>query len=423
VVLDAGSKRDLTAFSVDSYNPPESISPSVASPTPKATPQPSGSAQKLRDENPADGRSIGLLFDDINTSTGDLAHAKIAAARFIREAVQGGDNIGVFTTSSIGATPFSSDNAVILAEMAKVKSHPLISASGLAQCPRMTAYEAYQILNRNPSVMQAKVIEACQCSGAAVCGVGDITPSSLFDPTSRFHDPATIDIVESQARQTWEQARLASQATLDGIKSSLDQLASRPGRRMLLLASAGFLSSTLDEQLDAITNLALRTGVVINSLDAKGLYAESPGPPINESVETTDLPLGSTVFQIESLGDRLDDLDSAMARFAESTGGLLFRNNNDLDLGFRRLGLLPGCIYLLGFPPAEDGKYHKIKVELRSASHDFLQVRPGYFAPTNVSSRQPIPAEKLDALISGTDERADFPAVISEDLGAAGAGR
>src|SRR5580658_1195678 len=38
VVLDAGSKRDLTAFSVDSYNPPESISPSVASPTPKATP-------------------------------------------------------------------------------------------------------------------------------------------------------------------------------------------------------------------------------------------------------------------------------------------------------------------------------------------------------------------------------------------------
>lgn len=144
----------------------------------------------------------------------------------------------------------------------------------------MTAYEAYEILNRNPTVMQAKVLEACRCSGAAVCGVGDISPTSLFDPTSRLHDPETIDIVESQGRQTWDQTRLASQATLDAIKSSLDQLARRPGKRMLLLASAGFLSGTLEEQQDAIINLAVRGRVVINALDAKGLYAEAPGPPI-----------------------------------------------------------------------------------------------------------------------------------------------
>src|ERR1039458_6665202 len=146
-------------------------------------------------------------------------------------------------------------------------------------------------------------------------------------------------------------------------KGGITQLANLPGRRMLLFASSGFLSVTLDEQQDSIVNEALHASVVINSLDAKGLYAETPGIPINESVEVVELPVSSIVFQVRSLGDRLDSLDSAMASFAESTGGLLFRDNNDLDLGFYRLGVLPTTTYLLGFTPAEDGKYHKIKVE------------------------------------------------------------
>jgi hypothetical protein len=124
------------------------------------------------------------------------------------------------------------------------------------------------------------------------------------------------------------------------------------------------------------------------------------------------------VFQVESLADRLDDLDSAMARFAESTGGLLFRNNNDLDLGFHQLGVLPACTYLLGFAPSEDGKYHKIKVELKNKTHGFVQVRPGYFAPTNAPNIQPSLAGKMDALMNGTDDTA----VISEKLGKTNSG-
>jgi VWFA-related protein len=308
--------------------------------------------------------------------------------------------------------------------MTKVQSHPRILAGGLAQCPRMTAYEAYQIVNKDPSATQAKVDEACHCGGGPSCDVTGLLPSQLVNPTSGVRGNAyeggtlssLIDSIQAQAAQTWEQSRLASQATLDSIKNSLDQLARMHGRRMLLLASSGFLSGMLDEQQDAIINAAVRAGVVINSLDAKGLYAEAPGTPINESVESVELPASSVVFQIRSLGDRLDSLDSTMARLAESTGGLLFRNNNDLDLGFYRLGVLPSTTYLLGFTPAEDGKYHKIRVELKNASHDFVQVRPGYFAPTAGSSEQPSAAEKMDAVMRSTEEKADLPATISEKL-------
>jgi len=427
-------------FSIDTFNAPVENSSRSSSPAPDGAVQPATPAPESPSQNPANGRWIGLLFDDINTSPGDLAHAKIAASRFIKEAVQSGDRIAVFVTSGGEVAEFTNQPTVVLATVTRVQSHPRTSPSGLALCPRMTPYEAYQIVKGDPAAMKAKVVEACNCSGNGDCPNGmveAIPDADLMNPkfgsgqsigNNQYGGAGTlsslINTVMGQAEQTWEQTHEASLATLDAIKNSLDQLARRPGKRMLLLASSGFLSGMLDEQQDAIINEAVHAGVVINSLDAKGLYAETPGTPINESVETaSQLPSSTVVFQMRSIGERVDELDSAMARFAESTGGLLFRNNNDLDLGFYRLGMSPYCTYLLGFTPGEDGKYHKIKVELKNASHDFVQVRPGYFAPAKASSDYlPSATEKMDAVMRGSGERTDLPATISEKLGSATSG-
>ncbi|HEY6387904.1 MAG TPA: VWA domain-containing protein [Candidatus Acidoferrum sp.] len=429
-VFDGSTERDLTAFSVETFNAPADA-PKSASPAPDTPANRTALtlAPKLPSQNPVSARWIGLLFDDINTAPGDLAHTKIAAARFIKEAVGSDDRIAVFTTSSGMASGFTNDSAAILLVMTKLQSHPRVSPGGLARCPRMTAYEAYQIIKGDPSAMKAKVLEACTCGGSSGCDALEAIPDNNFmnltptNPNAGYSLPTyVLDPILAQAQQTWDQARVASQVTFDAIKSSLDQLARMPGKRMLLLASSGFLSNTLDQEQDSIINEALRAGVVINSLDAKGLYAEAPGTPINETSESGELPVSAIVFEMRSLGDRLEELDSSMARFAESTGGLLIRNNNDLDLGFHQLSLLPACTYLLGFTPAEDGKYHKIKVELKNSSHDFVQVRPGYFAPTPGSIEQPSPADKLDTLMKGTEEKTDLPATISEKLETAKSG-
>ena len=403
LVHDSGRIRDVSAFSVDTFNAPTVDQPKAANPV-KDTEEAQVSPQIVTQagKEAPKGRWIALVFDDISTATGDLAHAKIAAKRFVGEAVASGDHIGVFTTSAGGALEFSVDPAAIQNAVTNVQSHPRISPGGLALCPRMTAYEAYRIVNNDPSAMKAKVQEACSCSGAPECDIGDMDLLSgaslaIRDASGGTTISSVLVTVKAQAEQTWNQARLASQATLDGIKESLDQLAKKPGRRMLLLASSGFLSGMLDAEQDAIVTGAVRAGVVINSLDAKGLYAEAPGPPINESVEVVELPAGATVFQIQSLGDRLDSLDSAMARFAEGTGGLLFQNNNDLELGFRQLGILPACTYLLAFAPPQDGKYHRIKVELKNGRHGSIQVRSGYFAPAKVSGGQPNRTETIDS--------------------------
>jgi VWFA-related protein len=427
VVFDGSNRRDLAAFSVDTFTPPADTSPRSPDPSQDTRAQPRAPAPSPKLPSPSTGRWIGLLFDDINTAPGDLAHAKIAASRFIREAVQSGDHIAVLTTSGGSAVAFTNDTAAILGSMTKVQAHPRISQGGLAMCPRITAYEAYQIVKGDPAAMKAKVSEACSCNGGNGCfeGVPDsnfenLTPSN--PGVGNYVPTELLDSVLAQARQTWDQARIASQVTLDAIKSSVDQLARRPGKRMLLLASSGFLSNTLDQIQDSIVNEALHAGVVINSLDAKGLYAEAPGTPLNEVSQSGELPISTIVFEMRTLGDRLEELDSAMARFAESTGGLLFRNNNDLDLGFHQLGLLPACTYLLGFTPVEDGKYHKIKVELKNVSHDVAQARPGYFAPLAGYSDQPATADRMDDVIRGSGEKTDLPSTIIEELGTARSG-
>jgi VWFA-related protein len=420
-VFDSGRRRDLAQFSVQTSNAVGASSPSKTASAPPATSHKSTTSQ----QTPASGRWIGLFFDDINTPPGDLGRAKIAARRFIAEAAQNDDRIGLFTTSGGQISQFTSDRAAVLESITATQSHPRMERAGLKACPRITPYEAYQIVHNDPITMQAKLIEACQCDPEGVCDpnlLSRVNPSNLMNPSPGSPAATMIVQVRDQAQVTWNEARLVSQTTLDAVRAAVDRLSQMPGKRVLLLVSSGFLSGDLVDREDEITNEALRAGVVINSLDSKGLYAEPPGRPLTESGQAQALPDLTMMYEARSLGDTLQSEDAVMARFAESTGGLLFRNNNDLDFGFRELGLVPAYAYELGFQPDEDGKYHKIKVEVQNAKHDFIQARPGYFAPTREAQEAastPTPEEQVDAEVRGSQQRSDFPLSVSERFGTA----
>ncbi len=407
IVLDSGTRRDLTAFSVQSSSASRSsIMKRAVSPEETA----SRANAPSREQNHAAGRSLLLFFDDTNTYPGDLAHAKLGARRFVKEAVEEGDRLAVFSTSAGKVLDFSGDAPKILATIAAVQSHPRMSPGGLAPCPRITPYEAYRILNNDAMAMQAKVEEACHCAGGPTCDVSNLRPDELLNPTSRTVNnyytsgpplSSLIDAVKTQADQTWNQARIVSEVTLDGIRKAIEELAQSPGTRILLLASAGFLSGTLEYEEDQIINRAVEMRVVINSLDAKGLYAESPTRPLTELSEMTEVPIATLVYEARTLGERLDSVDAVLAKFAESTGGLFFRNNNNLDLGFYELGVAPEVSYLLAFSPAEDGKYHKVTVEFTTPHQYLVQARPGYLAPSRNANQQN--GESIDREVGRTE--------------------
>jgi len=83
--------------------------------------------------------------------------------------------------------------------------------------------------------------------------------------------------------------------------------------------------------------------------------------------------------------------NDAMAVLASGTGGAFYHNNNDLALGFRRLGMVPETMYVLGFSPsgvAADGRFHSLKVRLAAGQRYSLQARLGYAAS---SADAPVP--------------------------------
>jgi len=234
-----------------------------------------------------------------------------------------------------------------------------------------------------------------------------------------------IQTVKGQAEQTWERVRMVSESALDAVDAAVEHLAKAPGSRMLVLVSSGFPAGTMERQQERVVDRALRAGVVIDSLDAKGLYSEAPVRPFGEPPTMTKMPVSTFVFETSSVGSRLEELAAPMARFAGSTGGLFFRNNNDLDLAFRQIGVEPEVTYHLGFSPedlAADGKYHQLKVRMVTPNTGMVQARPGYFAPERASPpEKKAPAEdtrtKMDRAVMSEEVLSGFPLAVSVKAG------
>ncbi len=226
-------------------------------------------------------------------------------------------------------------------------------------------------------------------------------------------------IVQQQATQTWEMVRAASMQTYDAVEAAIARLAAVSGTRVLLLVSEGFLSGMVEapRQQELIDN-AIRAGVVVNALDAKGLWSEPPVRPPGEIPAAVALPIQTFLFEAASMGARNSALNSTVSEFASATGGLFFHNNNDLAGGFDLLGAVPETAYLMAFRPDTQepaGKYRKLKVRLRSARGDYVQTRPGYFA----SAPPAPPAERdIDREAAASDTRPDFPVQLAGRLGA-----
>lgn len=430
-IQDSGKKRDATAFSVETAATPDAVSQKQGDQVSSlaSAPTPSASASGSTASSPATaGRSIALFFDDVNSPPSDLARAKIAASRFIKEELALGDRVAIFSTSTDQIVRFTTDTKLLLGAVHELQAHPRASSSGIGSCPRIPPYQAYQISSGDPGALQAAVLENCKCPGHDGSECLDIESMPAYQLSSSMAGGEAVGPggsqvegnivaeVKTQASATWLQAKLVADATFDAVRKCVEIVGAMPGKRMVLIASSGFVSAELEVQEDAIVQEALRSSVVINALDAKGLYAESPTRPLNEASEASELHPLSMIYEARSLGDRLESQDAALARFAESTGGLFFHNNNDLNLGFYQLGVIPEVAYQLAFPPAEDGRYHKLRVELKNKNLGIVQARPGYFAPNGAAAIRSDPRTTLDHAVSGEEELNEVSAGVTLNL-------
>jgi VWFA-related protein len=132
-----------------------------------------------------------------------------------------------------------------------------------------------------------------------------------------------------------------------------------------------FLAQIDDERyFRDIVDEANRGNATFYTVDPRGL-------PVFDTPISANVPVHQDFAMLRS---RLESLRT----LADGTDGMAVLNNNDLDLGLKRISNDLSSYYLLGYYSTNaslDGKYHTIKVRVKRAGVD-VRARRGYRSPT-----------------------------------------
>jgi VWFA-related protein len=363
-------------------------------------------------------RFVALTFDDVHLETIDVASMRAAAERFI-DSVAPGDRVGIFTTSGQMTQDFTSDKEGLKQKLLSLMSRGHVISSPGA-CPNVSYGMAVQVEKeggppspRGPgqpaddSVSPAfniLVQETLLCSP----GISPGTAATLVAAAVT----RVLNVGEAENRDTYRQ-----------LENVVRLLASKPGERVLLLASPGFPIAELTSEASGIVEHANRANIVINAIDARGLYtADLMGDISSPGMDAPALVGQKANYR---LGEQME-LQFVLMDFAYGTGGRFFHNSNDLEGGLKQLGMVPDVSYVLGFSPQNqrmDGHYHTIKVTLTEKQKYAIQARRGYFAPKKVDDPDESGKQEIQEAIFSRDEIYDLSLTLqtqyfkSEDAG------
>lgn len=337
-------------------------------------------------------RFVALYIDTFNTTDQDMVYLRKAADQYLAANMHARDRVALFTSEKMLAD-FTDDPQQIHAAVNNLK----VSARALPrvhECPDLTDYQALRITEEenpdNSDAWQMALDQARMCGIRAPTlgstGLSDEGPLADVKPPTNLppmpaEDNGIAMIIRSMARNVVFQSELQARTNLQGLQRAVDYIAQMPGQRTVILISPGFLSESEKYTLDGLIDRALRSQVVISSLDPRGLAML-----LQETDASQKWIAGNPGTADRLTSQREMAAQSVLAEVANETGGTFFHNNNDLRAGFSALAGSPED-YILAFAPSDlkdDGKFHNLKVKLTEKHSGYsVQARSGYFAPRN----------------------------------------
>jgi VWFA-related protein len=387
-LFDSGKPQDITGFAAETAAAKAAAPEAVATPAPVAPNPPPATAPSPA--APVPQRFVALYFDDLHMDFGAVQQPRDAAWRYISTALRPEDRVAIFTSSNQVGIDFTDDRAKLHDALSRLAPHSRTDPLS-QECPAIGEYQAYLIAerqDRNALDLAAEEAREC-CKTRGKCS-GDFS---------------------QRAAEIWDRAALQSLDALEVADGVIRRVAAMPGQRILVLVSTGFLIATREREVGALIERALRQNVVVNAIDAAGLYAKTY-PNVN-LVRRPDLQ--SAKFRIENEG--LSVQRDVLAGLTAGTGGAFFHNSNDFDDGFRQTAQAPEVSYVLSFSPADvkmDGKFHALKVTVDSGSGWDIQARRGYFANAETAPAK----SELESLVFSQEEHQGLPATVTAQVGA-----
>jgi VWFA-related protein len=389
-LFDNRKPQAITYFSAET---PESqaVKPTTSVPTNDeagATPQELDAAAKKLPQ-----RFVAVMFDDVHMSMQDTGVVRQAATKLFGSLAPS-DRVGIYSASGQLQVRFTADHELLAKSLLSVVPHPTAGGVGFHDCPDISYYQADLIQNKSDTqALNIAAEDAVQCAFN-----GDESKLSMATTMAQTASVRALNLGDQESEYTYRH-----------IEDAIRQLSAMPGQRVMVFVSPGFIPSTLWSEISDLLNRANRSGIVINTIDARGLYTPDLGGdiagPSHDSPRTQGF---KSSYRISAQSAQ----DQVLAEFAYGTGGTYFHNRNDLDEGLRQAVAAPPLSYLLGFSPQNlkvDGRFHGLKVSLTSKQKYAIQARNGYYAPKTIPNPVEAAKQEIHEAIFSQEELHDVP--------------
>jgi len=194
-------------------------------------------------------------------------------------------------------------------------------------------------------------------------------------------------MVRSRVTPILQQASNITRHTLSGLQELVKTSGKLPGRKLVFFFSDGFLldhrNSDSLSNIRKLTSDAARSGVVIYSLDARGLVASVSDVSVESAFDVTGRLDRATHGELTATQD-------GMHALARDTGGRPIFNTNALGVGLSRALQETSIYYLLAWRPnreSQEGKFRRLEVKLVDKPQLTVRVRRGFY------DTDPVPVE------------------------------
>jgi len=314
------------------------------------------------------GRTVFFYLDDLHLAPASLAAARKVVTDFIERDMNQNDEAAI--TSASGQIGFlqqlTDQKAVLRTALQRVKYRSYSVRD--SERPAMTEYQALQIENYNVDVFEYFV-------------------EQVMRDNPMIGRQAAENMVRVRATTILQQAAVVTRNTLFGLNELVKSSSKLPGRKLVFFLSDGFLldhrNSDSLGSIRKITSDAARNGVVIYSLDARGLVATLSDISVEPAFDTSG--------RLErAAGGELTATQDGLNAIARDTGGRPIFNTNALGVGLSRALQETSIYYLLAWKPnpdAQEGKFRRIEVKLLDKPELTARVRRGFY------DKEPAPVE------------------------------
>jgi VWFA-related protein len=326
------------------------------------------------------GRSIIFFIDDLHLSAGGMDRTRKAINEFVEQEMTLEDQVAIASPSGqIGFLQrFSDLKPVVRAAVSRLNYRPY-TVRDHEQVP-MTEYQAMRIAQGDSSATDyfaTKMLEANNIRVPGGVGPPPTSPGSGARRTTGLSPESARRLVQDRATMLMRQSESVTGGTLSTLESLMRLMSQAPGRKVVFFISDGFFvndrSSGYSDRISRIADAAVRGGMVIYSLDARGLVG------ISDASSNLADPQGQIAQA--NVGE-LAASQGGMNALAVDTGGKAFFNATLASAVSEALKETSNY-YLLAWRPASDAQksasFKRVEVSIPGRPDLTVRVARGFF--------------------------------------------